>query len=93
MSDASYRTTSSIERLVDKHEQDLYRGNGKPGITNRIESLENALAGYKEFMRDELMELRTKQDSTDNKFWAIIILLITILAGLVATLATTLAKH
>lgn len=26
----------ALEDLVEKHDQDLYRGNGKPGITTRI---------------------------------------------------------
>lgn len=29
--------------MVDRHDQDMYRGNGKPGITTRIAILEDCV--------------------------------------------------
>ena len=36
---------SWIRRTVEQHDRDLYRGNGKPGITTRIQSLEDCMDG------------------------------------------------
>lgn len=30
-------------RMLLRHEQDLYRGNGKPGLTTRVLALEDAM--------------------------------------------------
>lgn len=37
-----------IESRVQKHDDDLYRGNGKPGITTRIAVCEERIEGVKE---------------------------------------------
>lgn len=34
---------SEYNRMVLRHEQDLYRGNGKPGLTTRVLALEEAM--------------------------------------------------
>lgn len=34
---STYETT----RLLQQHDRDLYRGNGKPGVTTRLSDLEN----------------------------------------------------
>ena len=36
---------SWLRRTVEQHDRDLYRGNGLPGITTRIKSLEDCLDG------------------------------------------------
>lgn len=38
-------TDSWLRRTVEQHDRDLYRGNGLPGITTRIKSLEDCLDG------------------------------------------------
>ena len=44
MSDEQHRISNSeIMRLVYKHDQDLYFGNGKPGLTTRIAVMEHTL--------------------------------------------------
>lgn len=65
----------SISSMVMRHEKDLYRGNGKPGICTRMETGEDRMDG-----------IESRQDKIDTKFNAIIILLITILAGLVTSM-------
>lgn len=50
MAEAHYGTTS-IADLVKQHDQDLYRGNGKPGIIVRMEKSED---------RHTAMEVRVK---------------------------------
>lgn len=60
---------------------DVYFGNGAlPGLTSRMKSSEE---------RHEAMDERCAQQDkrmagTENKFWAIILLLITILGGVIA---------
>lgn len=34
---------SDIRRMVDRHDQDLYRGNGKPGLTTRMALMEDCV--------------------------------------------------
>ena len=55
----------SIFQLVRRHDQDLYRGNGKPGVTTRLQQGE-----------DRMTALEKRMESIDFKFWAIITLLI-----------------
>lgn len=67
-----YEHESRIERL----EKNMFHGNGKPGITTRMQQAEDAL------------ETHTKSISDIKKmFWGIILLLLTILGGTVADLA------
>lgn len=33
----------NLQRMVDRHDQDLYRGNGKPGVTTRLAVLEDCV--------------------------------------------------
>jgi len=69
-------------------EKDLYYGNGKPGITTRIQQNEDCLEQH-----GERMDAHDRRiDGVDTKFWAIILLLITLLAGVVVDI-TEKATH
>lgn len=37
---------ADLRTLVNRHDQDLYRGNGKPGITTRLQRLEDWMLEY-----------------------------------------------
>ena len=41
---------SRYHLMVDKHEQDLYRGNGKPGLTTRMAGAEGRLDNHDTLM-------------------------------------------
>ena len=45
---------------LSTHDRDLYRGNGKPGITTRIQSLEDAVDGV-DLSRLEARVMQTEQ--------------------------------
>lgn len=65
---------------ISRIETDMYFGDTrKPGVTIRIERLE-----------DGMERSEDTQKSTDRKFWAIIILLISTLTGIIVDIAT---KH
>jgi len=64
--------------MIHQHEKDLYRGNGKPGITTRLKTLE-----------DSMERIEDLQAATDRKFWAVIVLLITILGSII----TQMVRH
>ena len=57
---------SWIRRMVEQHDRDLYRGNGKPGITTRIQSLEDAVDGV-DLSRLEARVMQTEQYIKDFK--------------------------
>jgi hypothetical protein len=42
---------SEYSRMVLRHEQDLYRGNGKPGLTTRVLALEETMKDIKFYAR------------------------------------------
>lgn len=69
----------SIASLVRRHDKDLYRGNGKPGLTTRMARQEDAM----EVAIDRLDKSDKRQDRTQSMFWAIILLLLTILGGVI----------
>lgn len=60
MPDSQYRISALYVALVDKHEQDLYRGNGKPGITTRLERSEDRLDSLEDYnvIRNRKIETR-----------------------------------
>lgn len=62
----------SIEWMVRKHEQDLYRGNGKPGMTTRINDLERDMEAIKE-----------NRKTRDAQIWAIILMVLGLIASAV----------
>lgn len=43
--------STETRRMVDRHDQDLYRGNGKPGITTRLAILEDCMEAYSSDMK------------------------------------------
>lgn len=61
--------------IVRRMEKDLYYGNGKPGICTRMEVAEGHIEGVTE-----------RLDNIDKKFWALILLALTILGTDVASL-------
>ena len=103
MTDDSFR--GSDREMVRKHEQDLYRGNGKPGITTRIEKLESQMEAIRtdisllKEMRDVTMnfitEVRTytlQRDKAEKRWFALIGILIalgTLLVGILMYEHTT----
>jgi hypothetical protein len=46
-----WRELKRICDLVERHDKDIYRGNGKPGITTRMEKVEEALGSIKYYFR------------------------------------------
>ena len=40
-----------LEEITERHDKDLYRGNGKPGMTTRMEKVEEALTSIKFYGR------------------------------------------
>ena len=63
-----------INRIV----VDMYHGDArKAGVTTRLENMENRMEG-----------MESLQQSTDRKFWAIILLLISSLAGITVDILT-----
>lgn len=60
-----------LEHRVTKLEKDVIHGNGLPGLTTRMA------------IQEERMDKTDKNvKSIDNKFWAIVLMLITVMAGL-----------
>jgi len=72
----------SIPTMVFRHEKDLYRGNGKPGLTTRMQQAEDCLDIHTEQIRD-----------TKRMFWAIIVLLLTLLGGVVTDIVEKAVTH
>jgi hypothetical protein len=59
--------------LIHKIEKDMYHGNGKPGITTRLEVLEG-----------DVLALTVDMTAVKRMFWAVILLLITILGAVIS---------
>ena len=53
MSETTRAEFVEIKTMVDRHEKDLYRGNGKAGLTTRIEVQEQSMA----FIRSALSRI------------------------------------
>lgn len=73
-----------IEKLVGKHDQDIYRGNGKPGLTTRILQQEEAMEQQKEEM--------DKRDKRDEKLKNWIVSLVFLVLATLFTLIGNLVK-
>jgi hypothetical protein len=69
---------SDHEHRIGRLEKDMWHGNGKPGLTTRMQQAEDALSATKINIEDTNKRI----SSTDRKFWAIILLLLTLLGGL-----------
>ncbi len=67
------------QRMLDKHDEDLYRGDGpgrSAGIVARINQLEEEMITVKDSVRQ-----------IKRMFWAIILLLLTLMGGVAADFA------
>lgn len=70
-------------KQLEKVFKDVYFGNGKPGLTTRMETAENCLEAH-----GERMDASDKrQDAVDKKFWWIIVLLVTTIVGISVDIA------
>ncbi len=74
-----HRVNGDVRRMIDRHDQDLYRGNGKPGLTTRIQMLEN-----------ELMAVNEREDRRAKKSDRIEIL---VWGALIAAIANLILSH
>lgn len=76
MGEESYeRGRRNIADLVEQHEKDLYRGNGLPGLTTRMKSVE-----------DRVDKLEKFNDSRENRLDKKMNILITTVLGLLSAL-------
>lgn len=48
----------NLQETVDQHDQDLYRGNGKPGITTRILNNEKDIETVNDIVKEIKSDLR-----------------------------------
>lgn len=60
---------SEQTRMLYRHDQDLYRGNGKPGLTQRMAAVETSIEGLKE--REAKKD--AKQDRIELAVWAAVV--------------------
>lgn len=67
--------------VLERIEKDMYYGNGKPGLCTRMEVAEG-----------EIKDVAEKIASLDKKFWALILLALTILGTEIAGLVKS-AEH
>lgn len=83
MGEESYdRRPRNFADLVEQHDKDLYRGNGKPGLTTRMQITEDRV--------DTLYEYNKKRENQhDSKLNILIGAAFTALFGIVATLILT----
>lgn len=68
--------------LLHRIERDMYYGNGKPGICTRMEVAEGDIA-----------DVTKRLDNIDKKFWALILLALTILGTDIAELVKAQEPH
>lgn len=64
-----------LYETVERHERDLYRGNGKPGITTRLQTLEDDV-------KDILEAIKERETAHNTKMNIILAAVITGLAGM-----------
>lgn len=64
----------TLAELVYRHEKDLYRGNGLPGLCTRMKVVEDDVEATN--LRCDKSDER--QEKTQRMFWAVILLLLTI---------------
>lgn len=58
-----------LARLVYQHDKDMYYGNGKPGLTTRMEKVEDAVKA----IHDGIEKQEKKQDRIELLVWAAVI--------------------
>jgi len=68
-----------VEKEVSYHRKMLLEGNGKPGLTTRMQQVEDCM----EVQEQRITDQGKRIDKIDTKFWAIILLLLTLLGGVV----------
>lgn len=72
---------SDVRRMVDRHDQDLYRGNGKPGITTRIAVTEAKVTVVEECITSLKETIEAGARKTDRLTW-----LVAVGVGIIITL-------
>jgi hypothetical protein len=65
--------TCPHQAVIHKIEKDMYHGNGKPGVTTRLEVLEG-----------DVLALTMDMTAVKRMFWAVILLLLTILGAVIS---------
>lgn len=92
------RRILSAEKLLDKHETDLYRGNGKPAITIRLNDLEREVVcvgkptlTVRLNNLEEDMQDRQKRDSRLQNY--VMTTLFLMLATFFTLIGNLIAKH
>jgi hypothetical protein len=78
VSEEQYRIGGDVRRMVERHDQDLYRGNGKPGLTERMRMAEKEI----EDMVDRELRSVKKRDRVELLVWGALIVAI---ANLIST--------
>lgn len=73
--------------LLGQHDRDLYRGNGKPGLTTRMQQAEDRLDGI-DGKDGRMDKCEQSLDSTRKLFWALVMLALSNLTGIVVILVT-----
>ena len=80
--EAYERRSRNLSDLIEQHDKDLYRGNGKPGLTTRMQIAEDRV--------DALYEYNKKRENQhDSKLNILIGAAFTAIFGIVATLILT----
>lgn len=89
---------TAAERLLDKHDTDLYRGNGKPAVTVRLSDLEREVAcngkpqlSIRLNSLEEDMDERKKRDSRLQNY--VMTTLFLMLATLFTLIGNLISKH
>jgi hypothetical protein len=87
---------SDHEHRIGRLEKDMWHGNGKPGLTTRMQQAEDAIKmtgkcidEVEREAKESMRMIVRRQEGTDRKFWAIILLLLTLLGGLTLDLIKT----
>lgn len=74
-----WRELQRLGECQDRHERDLYRGNGLPGLTTRMANAEKSLTSLERILE----EMKTRRETKMNL----------ILGGIVTVLAGLLLAH
>lgn len=67
-----------LREMVERHEKDLYRGNGLPGITTRMQNAENRVSAIERLIAEQAKKRDTK---------------LNLVLGGIVTIATALVLH
>lgn len=72
----------TLWEYVRRHERDLYRGNGKPGLTLRMQSVEEC----QDQQEIDMAEVKKTMETTRKQLWAMIMLGLSTLTGVIVIL-------